>query len=344
MAILLTGGAGFIGSHTAVTLLEEGKEIVVADNFSNSDQNVLDNIRKISKKDFKCYKIDIRNKKELSKIFIENNIDATIHFAGFKSVSESIKDPIMYYANNIDATLSLINVMKEYECKKIIFSSSATVYGERNISPLTESMEVGKGISNPYGMSKYMIEQILKDLYFSDNEWSIVILRYFNPVGAHKSGIIGERPTGIPNNLMPYITQVAAGIREKLTVFGGDYSTQDGSCVRDFIHVMDLAEGHLAACNFAENNKGIEAINLGTGTGISVLKLVDVFSRVNDIDVPYIIGDRRIGDIPEVYADASKSKRILNWEAKRTVEDMCRDSWRWECSYNNRINSPFTQP
>lgn len=331
MAILLTGGAGFIGSHTAVALLNENKEIIIADNFSNSDISVIDNIKKITKKEFKFYIINVLDKKALSKIFTENQIEAVIHFAGFKSVNESIEKPLIYYQNNIGTTIALLETMQKFNCKKIIFSSSATVYGANNKSPLTEDMKIGEAISNPYGKTKFMIEEILFDLSYAQQDWSVILLRYFNPVGADKSGLIGEKPSGKPNNLMPFITQAAMGIQKVLTIFGKDYDTYDGTCIRDFIHVSDLAKGHVLACEYALKHEGLEAVNLGTGKGISVLELIETFKRVNNVDVPYVIGDRRPGDLAEVYSDANKAKRLLNWQAEKTVEDMCRDSWNWEC-------------
>lgn len=331
MAILLTGAAGFIGSHTAVELLNAGKEIVVADNLSNAEKTAVENIRKITGKDFPFYKVDIMDEKALDQVFEEQDIQSVIHFAGYKAVGESVEKPIMYYENNLGTTISLLKSMRKYGCSRIIFSSSATVYGDRNPIPYREDMQTGIGITNPYGWTKYMIERILTDAAAADPDLSVVLLRYFNPIGAHESGLIGEKPNGIPNNLMPYITQTAAGIREKLTIFGNDYPTEDGTCERDFIHVVDLAKGHLAACEYAEEHKGTEIFNLGTGHPVSVLELVNAFIRANGVDVPYTFGPRREGDLPAYYADASKAEKVLGWKAEKTIEDMCRDSWRWEC-------------
>ncbi|MDD5922789.1 MAG: UDP-glucose 4-epimerase GalE [Eubacteriales bacterium] len=331
MAILLTGAAGFIGSHTAVELLNAGKEIVVADNLSNAEETAVENIRKITGKDFPFYKADIMDENAMDRVFEEQDIQSVIHFAGYKAVGESVEKPIMYYENNLGTTISLLKSMRKFGCSRIIFSSSATVYGDRNPIPYREDMQTGIGITNPYGWTKYMIERILTDAAAADPDLSVVLLRYFNPIGAHESGLIGEKPNGIPNNLMPYITQTAAGIREKLTIFGNDYPTEDGTCERDFIHVVDLAKGHLAACEYADEHKGTEIFNLGTGHPVSVLELVNAFIRANGVDVPYTFGPRREGDLPAYYADATKAKEVLGWEAEKTIEDMCRDSWRWEC-------------
>ncbi|WP_077390167.1 UDP-glucose 4-epimerase GalE [Mobilibacterium timonense] len=330
MAVLLTGGTGFIGSHTAVEMLKLGNEVILVDDLSNSEISVVDRIKKITGKKVKFYETDVSDKKALEKIFDENNIEGVIHFAGFKSVGESVKKPLMYYKNNLDSTLSILEVMKEYKCKKMIFSSSATVYGSKNTVPFTEEMETGRGISNPYGWTKYMIEQILSDFAFADKSMSIVLLRYFNPIGAHESGLIGEKPDGIPGNLMPFITQTAAGIRDRLTIFGDDYPTRDGSCERDFIHVVDLAKGHVAAWEYALEHTGTEVFNLGTGNGYTVFELLNTFQKVNGIEVPSVIGPRREGDIARVYADVKKAESVLGWKAEKTIEDMCRDSWRWE--------------
>lgn len=332
MSILLTGGTGFIGSHTAVEMLKAGYDVVIADDLSNSEESVVTNIKEITGRDVIFYDVDITDKNKLKKVFEENNIEGVIHFAGYKAVGESIIKPLKYYRNNLFSTVNLIDVMGEFCCKRLIFSSSATVYGESNDVPFKEEMRTGIGISNPYGWTKYMIERILTDVANSDKSMSIVLLRYFNPIGAHESGLIGEKPNGIPNNLMPYITQTAAGIREQLTVFGDDYPTRDGSCIRDFIHVVDLAKGHVSAYSFAETHNGVEAFNLGTGSGVSVFELIDAFEKVNSVIVPHVVGPRRAGDLPEIYADVGKAHKILGWEANKTIEDMCRDSWNWECN------------
>lgn len=329
MSILITGGCGYIGSHTCIELLSSGHDIVVLDNFYNSDIEALHRVKELSGKDFPFYECDIRDAEGLRRVFRENKIDVVIHFAGLKAVGESVQKPLEYFDNNVNGTLVLCSVMREFGCKRMVFSSSATVYGMNNPSPLNETMEVG-AVTNPYGRTKYMIECILQDVCASDPEWSVVLLRYFNPIGAHKTGRIGEDPSGIPNNLMPYVTQVAVGKREKLSVFGNDYDTPDGTGVRDYIHVVDLARGHVCAVNYALKTTGIEAINLGTGTGYSVLDLVNTFKKVNNIDVPYAIVDRRPGDIGTCYANPAKAKELLGWEAEYGLEDMCRDSWRWQ--------------
>ena len=330
--ILVTGGAGYIGSHTVVELLERGEEVVIIDNFSNSNEEVLDNIRKITNKDFKFYELDYLNKKELEKVFEENEIDSVINFAGFKAVGESVEKPLEYYHNNIGGAVILLETMKKYNVKKFVFSSSATVYGNPEIIPITEECKIG-GTTNPYGTTKLFIEQILEDLYISDNTWDICILRYFNPVGAHESGLIGEDPKGIPNNLMPFITKVAAGILPELSVFGNDYDTKDGTGVRDYIHVVDLAKGHLLALDkLNKENKGIFIYNLGTGNGYSVLEMIEAFKRVNNVDVPYKIAPRRPGDIAICYSDPSKAEKELGFKATKTLEDMCRDGWNYQKS------------
>ncbi len=307
MAILLPGGAGYIGSHTAIELLEEGKEIVVIDNFSNSSPKVLEAIKKITGKDFKFYEMDYMDKEKLEKVFEENEIEAVINFAGFKAVGESVQKPIEYYTNNISGALVLLDTMRKYNCKKFIFSSSATVYGEPERIPLTEDCRTG-GTTNPYGTTKLFIEQILKDIYASDNTWDICILRYFNPVGAHESGLIGEEPQGIPNNLMPYVVRVASGQLKELSVFGNDYDTPDGTGVRDYIHVVDLAKGHLKALNkIDKEEKGLYIYNLGTGTGYSVLDMVKAFEKATNRKVAYKIAPRRAGDIATCYANPRKS-------------------------------------
>lgn len=334
MKILVTGGTGYIGSHTAVELLNSGYEIVIIDNFSNSKSDVLDKIKLITNKDFKFYEGDVCNKDLLRKIFSENKIDAVIHFAGYKAVGESVKKPIMYYRNNIDSTLSLIEVMNEFNCKKIVFSSSATVYGNPTTLPIKEDFPLST--TNPYGSTKLMIENILRDLYISDNDWSIALLRYFNPIGAHVSGLIGENPKGIPNNLMPYIVKVANKELDELSIFGNDYNTPDGTGVRDYIHVVDLAKGHIKAIEKILKDKGIDAYNLGTGIGYSVLDLVTTFERVNNIKVPYKITDRRPGDIASCYADSSYALEKLNWKAEKGIEEMCRDSYNYILNSKNQ--------
>ncbi len=329
MAILLPGGAGYIGSHTAIELLEAGKEIVIIDNFSNSNPRVLESIKKITGKDFKFYEIDYMHKEKLQKVFEENTIESVINFAGFKAVGESVQKPIEYYRNNISGALVLLDTMRKYGCKKFIFSSSATVYGEPERIPLTEDCKTG-GTTNPYGTTKLFIEQILKDIYTSDNTWDICILRYFNPVGAHKSGRIGEEPQGIPNNLMPYIVRVASGQLKELSIFGDDYDTPDGTGVRDYIHVVDLAKGHLKALEkINKEGKGLYIYNLGTGTGYSVLDMVKAFEKTTGKKVNYKIAPRRLGDIATCYADPKKAKEELGWEATKTLEDMCQDSWNY---------------
>ncbi len=329
MAVLLPGGAGFIGSHTAVELLEQGKEIIILDNFSNSNAKVLESIKKITGKDFKFYEMDYKNREQLEKVFEENQIEAVINFAGYKAVGESVQKPIEYYHNNISGALVLLDTMRKYGCKKFIFSSSATVYGEPETIPLTEECRTG-GTTNPYGTTKLFIEQILKDIYQSDNTWDICILRYFNPVGAHESGLIGEEPQGIPNNLMPYIVRVANGQLKELSVFGNDYDTPDGTGVRDYIHVVDLAKGHLKALNkLDKEGQGLYIYNLGTGTGYSVLDMVKAFEKATGKPVPYQIAPRRAGDIATCYADPQKAKSELGWEATKTLEDMCRDAWHY---------------
>ena len=329
MAILLPGGAGYIGSHTAVELLNSGKEIIIIDNFSNSKPEVLDKIKKITGKDFKFYEMDYSNKDELNEVFTENKIDAVLNFAGFKAVGESVKKPIEYYMNNISGALVLLDVMRAHNCKKFIFSSSATVYGDPATMPITEEFPTG-GTTNPYGTTKLFIEQILKDIYNSDNTWDICILRYFNPVGAHESGLIGEEPQGIPNNLMPYVARVAAGILPELSVFGNDYDTPDGTGVRDYIHVVDLAKGHVKALEKLEKeNEGLYIYNLGTGTGYSVLDMVKAFERATGKEVKYKIAPRRAGDIAKCYANPEKARIELGWVAEKNLDDMCKDSWRY---------------
>ena len=328
--VLVTGGAGYIGSHTVVELLERGNEVVIVDNFANSNKEVIDNIKKITNKDFKFYEIDYLNKSELEKVFEENEIDSVINFAGFKAVGESVEKPLEYYHNNIGGAVILLETMKKYNVKKFVFSSSATVYGDPEIIPITEECKIG-GTTNPYGTTKLFIEQILQDLYKSDNSWDICILRYFNPVGAHESGLIGEDPKGIPNNLMPYITKVAAGILPELSIFGNDYDTKDGTGVRDYIHVVDLAKGHLLALDKLDKEEaGIFIYNLGTGNGYSVLEMVETFKRVNNVDVPYKIVERRAGDIAACYSDPTKAEQELGFKATKSLDDMCRDGWNYQ--------------
>ena len=328
--VLVTGGAGYIGSHTVVELLNSGDEVVIIDNFSNSNREVLDNIRKITGKDFKFYEIDYLDKKALEKVFEENEIDSVINFAGYKAVGESVEKPLEYYHNNIGGAVILLETMKKYNVKKFVFSSSATVYGDPEVIPITEECKIG-GTTNPYGTTKLFIEQILQDLYVSDDTWDIAILRYFNPVGAHESGLIGEDPKGRPNNLMPFITKVAAGILPELSIFGNDYDTKDGTGVRDYIHVVDLAKGHLLALDkLDKENKGIFIYNLGTGNGYSVLEMVETFKKVNNVDVPYKIVDRRPGDIAMCYSNPSKAEKELGFKATKSLEDMCRDGWNYQ--------------
>ncbi len=328
-SILLTGGLGYIGSHTAVELIGAGYDVIIVDDLSNSTEDINLRIEKITGIRPRLYIKDVSDKDALREVFEKENIETVIHFAGYKAVGESVQEPLKYYRNNLDSTLSLLEVMKEKSVKKLVFSSSATVYGMSEDVPFSEEHPTG-GITNPYGWTKYMIEQILRDTANADPEMSVVLLRYFNPIGAHVSGLIGEKPNGIPNNLMPYISQTAAGIRDHLNVFGDDYDTVDGTGVRDFIHVVDLARGHVKAAEYADEHKGTEVFNLGTGKGASVLQLVKAFEDVNNIRVPYVITDRRPGDIGTCYADASKAKELLDWEAEKDINDMCRDSWRWE--------------
>ena len=329
MAVLITGGAGYIGSHTCVEMLNAGKEIVVIDNFCNSSPKACDRVKEITGKDFPVIECDIRDEEKLREVFSTYRIESVIHFAGLKAVGESCVKPLEYYDNNIGGTVKLLNAMKEANVKTIVFSSSATVYGEHNKVPFREDMVAG-GTTNPYGTTKYFIEIILKDLCASDPDWSVSLLRYFNPIGAHESGRIGEAPNGIPNNLMPYIAQVAVGKREKLSVFGNDYDTPDGTGVRDYIHVVDLAKGHVAAVKRAQTVKGCEIYNLGTGVGVSVLELVHAFEKASGITIPYVVAPRRPGDIASSYADASKAWEVLGWKTEKTAEDACRDTWRWQ--------------
>ena len=325
--ILVTGGAGFIGSHTCVELLNAGYKVIIMDNFVNSKPESIKRIKEITGKDVIFYETDMLDSDGMSKIFTENKIDAVIHFAGLKAVGESVIKPIEYYSNNITGTLELIKVMKKFNCKNIVFSSSATVYGMNNPAPYKE--EYPTSATNPYGYTKVMIEQILTDISKADKEWSVALLRYFNPIGAHESGLIGEDPNGIPNNLLPYIAQVAVGKLEKLSVYGNDYDTPDGTGVRDYIHVVDLANGHISALSYALKNKGVEAINLGTGKGSSVLDVVNAFEKASGKHIERVFAPRRAGDIATCYADTSKAKKLLNWSAKRNIEQMCADSWNF---------------
>ena len=330
MAILVPGGAGYIGSHTVVELLNNNMEVIIIDDFSNSTPQVLENIKKITGKDFKFYEMDYADREKLEKVFEENpEIEGVMNFAGFKAVGESVKEPIKYYINNVSGALVLLDTMKKYNVKKFVFSSSATVYGEENPIPYVENMKTG-GTTNPYGTTKLFIEQILKDIYRADNSWDIAILRYFNPIGSHESGLIGEEPQGIPNNLMPYIVRVANRQLKELSVFGNDYDTPDGTGVRDYIHVVDLARGHVKAIEkLNKERSGLYIYNLGTGVGYSVLDIVNTFEKVTGQKVPYKIAPRRAGDIAMFYANAEKAKKELGWTAEKTLEDMCRDSWNY---------------
>ena len=328
MAILVTGGAGYIGSHTCVELLNEGYEVVVLDNLCNSSEKSLERVEALTDKKVKFYKGDILDRDILNIIFEAEQIEGVIHFAGLKAVGESVAKPWEYYHNNVTGTLTLVDVMRQNGCKNIIFSSSATVYGPDNPHPYKEEMPAIQS-SSPYGWTKVMIERILTDYVTAHPDFCAILLRYFNPIGSHESGLLGDDPNGIPNNLMPYIGRVAAGQLEKLTIFGGDYPTPDGTCQRDYLHVVDLAVGHLKALEFAQNRAGVEAINLGTGNGVSVLELVNAFNKANDMELPYVIGPRRDGDLPAFWADAEKAKALLGWEATHTVEDMCRSAWQF---------------
>ena len=328
MKVLLTGGAGYIGSHTAVELIEAGHDVVIVDDLSNSNEKVLERLKEITGKDIKFYKADVADDEKLEEIFEENNLDAVIHFAGFKAVGESVRKPLDYYENNLCTTFNLIKKMKKYNVKNLVFSSSATVYGVPKQVPLKEDMDTW--CTNPYGWTKFMNERILIDISNANPELSVVLLRYFNPIGAHSSGLIGENPNGIPNNLMPYISQVAVGKLKELSVFGNDYDTKDGTGVRDYIHVVDLAKGHVKAIEYSDKNSGVEIFNLGTGTGYSVLEIVEAFKNVNNVDVPYKIVERRPGDIAECFAEPTKAKEKLGWEATKTLEDMCKDTWNWQ--------------
>ena len=328
MKVLVTGGAGYIGSHTAVELIEAGYEAIIVDDLSNAKEDVIDRIKTITGVRPVFYKVDCKDKEAMRKVFSEHKIDAIIHFAAYKAVGESVQKPLEYYRNNIDSTLTLMEVMEEFGCKKFVFSSSATVYGPNNPYPYKEDMKAIES-SSPYGWTKVMIERILTDYVTAHPDYCAILLRYFNPIGSHPSGLLGDDPNGIPNNLMPYISRVAAGKLEKLTIFGDDYPTPDGTCQRDYLHVVDLAVGHLNALEYAENHEGVEAINLGTGNGVSVMELVNAFNEANDMELPYVIGPRREGDLPAFWADAQKAKNLLGWEAKYTVEDMCKSAWEF---------------
>ena len=332
MSILLTGGTGYIGSHTAVELLNDGHEVVIVDNLSNSKPDVVDRIEKITGKRPIFIEADLLNESQLDKIFEENHFDAVIHFAGLKAVGESVKNPLEYYHNNIVSSVNLLKAMKKYKIKSIIFSSSATVYGEPGVVQYTEDLPTGQNISNPYGKTKYMIEEILKDAQAADPDMNVTLLRYFNPIGAHDSGLIGENPNGIPNNLLPYVAKVATGELPKVDVFGGDYDTPDGTCIRDYIHVVDLAKGHLVAL---EKLNGLSIYNLGSGKGSSVLEVMAAFSKASGKDIPYEIVGRRAGDLPECFADPTKANRELGWKAERTLDEACSDTWHWQ---NGRVN------
>lgn len=329
MHILVTGGAGYIGSHTVIELLNAGHRVAVVDNLVNSSRLAMQRVEKITGRQIPFYETDIRDREGLRKIFAEHSFDCCIHFAGLKAVGESVQKPLEYYDNNISGTLVLLEEMRNAGCKNIIFSSSATVYGNPAVMPITESCPKGH-CTNPYGNTKSMLEEILRDLHVADNEWNVVLLRYFNPIGAHNSGLIGENPNGVPNNLMPYITQVAAGKLKELHVFGNDYPTPDGTGVRDYIHVVDLAKGHVKALKAIDDKCGIEVYNLGTGIGYSVLDLVKAFEKANGIKIPYVIDQRRAGDVAACYSDPSKAWEKLGWKAELGIEDMCRDSWNWQ--------------
>lgn len=328
MAILVTGGAGYIGSHTVVELVKENYDVVIVDDYSNAKPEVLNRLKEITGKDVPFHEVNITDKEALRDVFEQHDLEAVIHFAGFKAVGESVAQPLKYYSNNIHGTIVLMELMNEYDVKKIVFSSSATVYGMTNEAPFTEDMPLST--TNPYGTTKMYIEQIIQDQFIADGSWSAALLRYFNPIGAHESGRIGEDPNDIPNNLMPFITQVAVGKREKLSVFGDDYDTHDGTGVRDYIHVVDLAKGHIRALEKVLDSEGVEAYNLGTGTGYSVLDVVKAFESANDVEIPYEIVERRPGDIATSYASSAKAKSELNWEATLGIEEMCRDSWNWQ--------------
>lgn len=329
MKILVAGGAGYIGSHTVVELLNNNYEVVIVDNYSNSSPTVIERIKQITNKDLQVYELDIMDKPALEKVFQENDIAAVLHFAAYKAVGESVEKPLMYYKNNIEGTVTLAEVMNQFGVKKMVYSSSATVYGTENPSPLDETMPTFTA-TNPYGYTKIVNENLLKDLAYSDNEWGVTLLRYFNPIGAHESGLIGEDPKGIPNNLMPYITQVAVGKREELSVFGNDYDTPDGTGVRDYIHVVDLAQGHVKAIEELLQHNGTQIYNLGTGEGYSVLDLVKAFEAATGVEIPYKVVARRAGDVAQVYANPQLAKDVLGWVAEKNLQEMCQDSWRWQ--------------
>ena len=328
MNVLVTGGAGYIGSHTVVELLNAGHQAIIVDDLSNAKADVIDRIETITGKRPAFYELDCKDKDGLRQVFSAHPVDAVIHFAAFKAVGESVRKPLQYYRNNLDSAMAMLEVMEEFGCKKFVFSSSATVYGPNNPHPYKEEMPALQS-SSPYGWTKVMIERILTDYVTAHPDFCAILLRYFNPIGAHESGLLGDDPNGIPNNLMPYVGRVAAGQLEKLTIFGDDYSTPDGTCQRDYLHVVDLAVGHLRALEYAANHTGVEAINLGTGNGVSVLELVHAFEKANGFRVPYVIGPRRGGDLPAFWADATKAKKLLGWEATHTVEDMCRSTWNF---------------
>ncbi|QIK57475.1 UDP-glucose 4-epimerase GalE [Erysipelothrix sp. HDW6A] len=337
MKVLVTGGAGYIGSHTCVSLLEGGHEVIIVDDFSNSSLESIRRVEKITGHKLTVYEVDLKDYEAINDVFERETVDSVIHFAAYKAVGESVSKPIEYYTNNISGTLNLLDVMRKHNVKNFVFSSSATVYGDPITNPITEDFALST--TNPYGSTKLMTEMILKDIYVADNEWNIVILRYFNPIGAHESGLIGEDPAGIPNNLVPYIAQVAVGKREKLSVFGNDYDTHDGTGVRDYIHVVDLAEGHVAAISALAKNSGLVVYNLGTGHGYSVLDIVKAYEKASGVEIPYVIEARRPGDIATCYADPSLAKNELNWEAKRDLNTMCVDSWRWQSMNPNGYTS-----
>ncbi len=338
-SILVTGGAGYIGSHTAVELLNSNHEVVIVDNFVNSNPEALNRIKKISNKDFKFYELDVCDKQALSEIFSQNKIDAVIHFAGLKAVGESVETPIRYYQNNLISTLALLQCMDEHSVKQLVFSSSATVYGNPKSVPIKETDPIGDALTNPYGKTKYMIEEILMDLNNTNNNWQLTSLRYFNPAGAHESGLIGEDPNDIPNNLMPYISQVAVGKLKELSIFGNDYPTKDGTGVRDYIHVVDLAKAHVSAIDKPAKTNEYRAINIGTGRGTSVLELVNAFQETNQVNIPYKISPRRLGDVAICYADTSLANKEINWQAEKSINDMCQDSWAWQSKNPNGYSS-----
>ena len=344
MSILVTGGAGFIGSHTCIELLESGFDVVVVDNLINSSAKSLEKVEEITGKKLTFYEVDCCDRKALEHVFANENIEAVIHFAGLKAVGESVVKPLEYYANNMTATFTLCDVMRKHGCKNIVFSSSATVYGTPKFVPITEDCPKGD-VTNPYGRTKSMLEQVLSDIQFADEKWNVVLLRYFNPIGAHPSGLIGEDPKGIPNNLMPYITQVAIGKLVVLSVFGNDYDTKDGTCIRDYIHVCDLASGHVKALEKIKSSKGGTYIyNLGTGTGYSVLDVINAFEQANDLKINYVFKDRRAGDVPQCYADPSRAEAELGWKAARNLQDMCRDSWNWQKKNPNGFEKTDMRP